>query len=1210
VITEPSRRRLRLVLLGVFGAGLLLRIAVLPATGFTIDINTFIAWSNRLADVGPSEFYQPGYFSDYPPGYLYLLWIVALALGGMPALVAKALPIPFDLGIALALYLVQRRLADERSATTAATLYLLNPGLVLAGPYWGQADAVGTLPFLLALVAAGTGRFAAAGALGGVAALVKPQFGLGLVVVSLAAAVQLLRNRRLGPLVRVVASALLTTVALIPFRMDLRGYADLVEQASRTYEQTSLYAYNIWAIIADFWKPDDQRFLALSYQQWGAVLFVLALAGIFAFLWREAPSAGASQGEGARAVGLLLAAGALAVFAFYFLPTRVHERYLFPAFAFLAPFAALRLRFLGAYALLAALFALSVFHAFTRYPEYTGGVLAPQLLEATLYQRPAVIVVSAIGLLTAGALAWWWTRERDFSLGALGLADASSLLRLPSFERVALPRGLRLGAPPSRRDVAAALLVALLVLATRGYRLDWPRDMYFDEVYHARTAFELLAQREPYEWTHPPLAKEIMALGILAFGDDRVVGHEPGEPGAVGFAVTNDGRRVYLTPESVKVVARDGPTRNYPNDPAFPTPTAVVMVGDDIVAVSDLAFVRIDPAGNATTTRRADGLRSNAAAAAGTLVAVGGESGLAIYPALGAPPVRVSTKTVALSTKPDGSEVYALDGAGVVHVIAAETGEERRVLTGGQPGTAMAYAQGPNRLFVARAAAPMLDVYEIETGSHEAVPLANARTGTFASGATALAVVPRTGFLYALADGRAVVVETYGTSPFVSIPVTGTLLGIDGDDDKLLVAGSSGAELIETGRHALAWRLPGVAFAALLAFFVVLLARRLFASAVLPAIVGLVVLLDGSMYAQARIGMNDVYVGALIVAGWYFVVAAHRPRRSAALDILLAGIAFGLAAAAKWAAFYALAGVLVAAIAVTARAYERGQPGSGGPLDILAGRGRNAALLLVSFAVLPAAIYLASYVAWFGGPTIPYDWNLVEATKQMYWYHSSLTAPHPAGSPWWTWPLVLKPVYWYFGQSSGGENAYIYDAGNVALFWAGIVAFGWCALSAVRARSVALGFVVFAALMQYVPWIPIGRVLFFYHFFTALPFYLLALAAGLAYLWETRRERWVVGFLAVAAASFAYFYPFISAQPFPGAQAGMFFILPTWSYDCQFYPTLVCAPVLGSSFSFAALFGRLALSLAAAAALTLLIVAGSRPVLLRLWATARPGARR
>src|SRR5207253_10582896 len=237
---------------------------------------------------------------------------------------------------------------------------------------------------------------------------------------------------------------------------------------------------------------------------------------------------------------------------------------------------------------------------------------------------------------------------------------------------------------------------------------------------------------------------------------------------------------------------------------------------------------------------------------------------------------------------------------------------------------------------------------------------------------------------------------------------------------------------------------------------------------------------------------------------------------SATTDLLVAGVLLGLASATKWAAFYAVAGVALASLAVTAYAYRRGRSGSGGALDlagvpeVLARRGvalagLNAVLLFVAFAVIPVILYVGSYVPWFGGPTIPFHWDLVELTKQMYWYHSGLTAPHPAGSPWWSWPLVLKPVYWYLGQASDGENGYIYDAGNVVLFWGGIVAFAWCTIAAVRARSLGLGFVVFAALVQYVAWIPIGRVLFFYHFFTVLPFYLLALSAGLVYWWERGR---------------------------------------------------------------------------------------------------------
>jgi hypothetical protein len=320
------------------------------------------------------------------------------------------------------------------------------------------------------------------------------------------------------------------------------------------------------------------------------------------------------------------------------------------------------------------------------------------------------------------------------------------------------------------------------------------------------------------------------------------------------------------------------------------------------------------------------------------------------------------------------------------------------------------------------------------------------------------------------------------------------------------------------------------------------------------------------MFAQARIGMNDVYVGFFIVACWYFIAASYRPRGRWWIDILIAGVLIGFGVAAKWAAVYTLAGIFLASLIVTGRAYLEGRVGTGGPLDLLGGRGRNLALLGVSFAAIPLAIYLASYRSWFGGPMQPYGWTLWELQQQMYWYHSSLTAPHCAASPWWAWLLDLKPVYWYFGASTDGWNAYIYDAGNILLFWAALPAAAVVIGYAVRTRSAALGLVALAMLTQIVAWIPISRVLFFYHFFTALPFYLLCLAVVLAIVWE-RRRRGVLVFVGAATVVFLIFYPYVSAVPVPGVVGSAYQILPTWQYDPTFYPSESCPTPIGSSIA-------------------------------------------
>ncbi len=48
--------------------------------------------------------------------------------------------------------------------------------------------------------------------------------------------------------------------------------------------------------------------------------------------------------------------------------------------------------------------------------------------------------------------------------------------------------------------------------------ISFMNSTYFDEVYHARTAYEHLNNVYPYEDSHPPLGKLIMSLGILVFG--------------------------------------------------------------------------------------------------------------------------------------------------------------------------------------------------------------------------------------------------------------------------------------------------------------------------------------------------------------------------------------------------------------------------------------------------------------------------------------------------------------------------------------------------------------------------------------------------------------------------------------------------------------------------------------------------------------------
>ena len=351
-------RRARLLVAGVIAIGVIVRLLAVRAQGFPTDVGTFEAWAERLAQIGPGRFYEPGYFSDYPPAFLYVLWLLgALFDGELLRLAVKAISIPADIGIALLAARLLWQSAGRTAAIAAAAIWSLQPGPIFAGPYWGQVDSVGTLPLFGSLVAAGSRRWLLAGALGALAALVKPQFGIGLLVIAAAAAFEFIREARPRPVAVVIGGAAATAYALsVPFwGVDPTHIAGeligLVRSASETYPYTSLYAFNAWSVFFDFWKSDTDLVF------WGGVLLVVGLVLSVVPLWWR------------RDTATLLACAVLAGLAFYFLPTRAHERYLFPVFALALPFVAARKRVLPPYVVLALAFALSLYYAFTRYAQ-------------------------------------------------------------------------------------------------------------------------------------------------------------------------------------------------------------------------------------------------------------------------------------------------------------------------------------------------------------------------------------------------------------------------------------------------------------------------------------------------------------------------------------------------------------------------------------------------------------------------------------------------------------------------------------------------------------------------------------------------------------------------------------------------------------------------------------------------------------------------
>lgn len=301
--------------------------------GHPIDVGTFSAWAGHAAE-GLLSFYSPGYFADYPPGYIYVLWLI----GKLRALLQTGFDTPEFLvmlkfpAIAadLATIWVIHRLATAQNcgstqALTLAALYAFNPAVIADSAAWGQVDSVLTLFVLLGVLWLER-RPAASGAAFAAALLVKPQALIFAPVPLLWFGNRLFRRHTAAELSLFLPSAILVfAIGVLPFAA-VHGPAWVVEKYASTlasYPYASLNAANVFALIGGNGADAAQAVLFLSFKTWGTVFLFIIVAWAVRLAWRGlAPS------------DCVYLAAFLPV-SVYLWSIKMHERYLFPALAML-----------------------------------------------------------------------------------------------------------------------------------------------------------------------------------------------------------------------------------------------------------------------------------------------------------------------------------------------------------------------------------------------------------------------------------------------------------------------------------------------------------------------------------------------------------------------------------------------------------------------------------------------------------------------------------------------------------------------------------------------------------------------------------------------------------------------------------------------------------------------------------------------------------
>ncbi len=325
-INFPFEKREAIAVAGILALSFLIRFLLFPTQGYANDMATFAYWFNTAADNGPRVFYNVVLWCDYPPLNVYFFWgfgslAKALSLSGAPAIysIIKLLPNLFDTATAFLIYVFVRKRLDFKSALLASALYAFNPAVIFNAAVWGQFDAIYTFLLVLSLMLALTSKPELSAVTYILGVLAKPQsIALLPLIVFL-----ILKKKGWRRLLTSILAGVATLFAVIsPFEWSnpITFLTDIYFGAYGGYEVTSVNAFNMWA-LGGLWVPDGNLFII------GWILFGTFATFTLYVLYKRFNASGEM---------LVLFSAFMLFFGFFMLPTRIHERYLFPALSILA----------------------------------------------------------------------------------------------------------------------------------------------------------------------------------------------------------------------------------------------------------------------------------------------------------------------------------------------------------------------------------------------------------------------------------------------------------------------------------------------------------------------------------------------------------------------------------------------------------------------------------------------------------------------------------------------------------------------------------------------------------------------------------------------------------------------------------------------------------------------------------------------------------
>jgi dolichyl-phosphate-mannose-protein mannosyltransferase len=253
------------------------------------------------------------------------------------------------------------------------------------------------------------------------------------------------------------------------------------------------------------------------------------------------------------------------------------------------------------------------------------------------------------------------------------------------------------------------------------------------------------------------------------------------------------------------------------------------------------------------------------------------------------------------------------------------------------------------------------------------------------------------------------------------------------------------------------WRIMGTLFGVLMIPAMYAFGKKFFRNRFYAFSTAFLMMFDFMHFSQTRIATIDSYVTFFIILMYYFMYDYFANKsyvlgfKSSLKPLFLSGLFFGLGAASKWIAFYGAAGLALLFFVTKISEYNdykkliKKNPPKGSWVHSFYPLYVNYTLIfcVLAFVLMPLVIYIMSYIPWMMVPGENHGLNLFFTNAQyMLNYHGNLVDTHPYQSTWWEWPIMAKPMAFYFGSDlNPGMASKIFTMGNPAIWWTGILVF-------------------------------------------------------------------------------------------------------------------------------------------------------------------------